>query len=175
MPFGVSNSPAVFQTLVNDVLRDTFNRFVFVYLDDILIFSQNKRHHIQHVRLVLQWLLENRLFAKLEKCEFHVRSVPFLGFILSPEGIRMDPGKVEAVANWPTPDSRKGVQPLFHPPTCSFEDASGHGASPDRLPACKLGPEFIGPYIVAKVLNPVTVRLKLPPMLKKNESGISCI
>ncbi len=109
MPFGVSNSPAVFQTLVNDVLRDTFNRFVFVYLDDILIFSQNKRHHSQHVRLVLQWLLENRLFAKLEKCEFHVRSVPFLGFILLPEGIRMDPGKVEAVANWPTPDSRKRV------------------------------------------------------------------
>ncbi len=110
MPFGLSNSPAVFQTLVNDVLRDVVNRFVFVYLDDILIFSQNERDHIQHVRLVLQWLLENRLFAKLEKCEFHAQSVPFLGFILSPEGIRMDPAKVEAVANWPTPDNRKAVQ-----------------------------------------------------------------
>ncbi len=110
MPFGLSNSPAVFQTLVNDVLRDVVNWFVFVYLDDILIFSQNERDHIQHVRLVLQRLLENRLFAKLEKCEFHAQSVPFLGFILSPEGIRMDPAKVEAVANWPTPDSRKAVQ-----------------------------------------------------------------
>ncbi len=110
MPFGLSNSPAVFQTLVNDVLRDVVNRFVFVYLDDILIFSQNERDHIQHVRLVLQRLLENRLFAKLEKCEFHAQSVPFLGFILSPEGIRMDPAKVEAVANWPTPDNRKAVQ-----------------------------------------------------------------
>ncbi len=69
--FGLSNSPAVFQTLVNYVLRDLVNWFVFVYLDDILIFSQNERDHIQHVRLVLQWLLENRLFAKLEKCEFH--------------------------------------------------------------------------------------------------------
>ncbi len=86
------------------------NRFLFVYLDDILIFSQNERDHIQHVRLVLQRLLENRLFAKLEKCEFHAQSVPFLGFILSLEGIRMDPAKVEAVANWPTPDSRKAVQ-----------------------------------------------------------------
>ncbi len=110
MPFGLSNSPAVFQTLVNDVLRDVVNRFVFVYLDDILIFSQNERDHIQHVRLVLQRLLENRLFAKLEKCEFHAQSVPFLGFILSPEGIRMDPAKVEAVANWPTPEDRKAVQ-----------------------------------------------------------------
>ncbi len=110
MPFGLSNSPAVFQTLVNDVLRDVVNRFVFVYLDDILIFSQNERDHIQHVRLVLQRLLENRLFAKLEKCEFHAQSVPFLGFILSPEGIRMDPAKVEAVANWPTPDNHKAVQ-----------------------------------------------------------------
>ncbi len=110
MPFGLSNSPAVFQTLVNDVLRDVVNRFVFVYLDDILIFSQNERDHIQHVRLVLQRLLENHLFAKLEKCEFHAQSVPFLGFILSPEGIRMDPAKVEAVANWPIPDNRKAVQ-----------------------------------------------------------------
>ncbi len=110
MPYGLSNSPAVFQTLVNDVLRDVVNRFVFVYLDDILIFSQNERDHIQHVRLVLQRLLENRLFAKLKKCEFHTRSVPFLVFILSPEGIRMDPAKVEAVANWPTIDNRKVVQ-----------------------------------------------------------------
>ncbi len=110
MPFGLSNSPTVFQTLVNDVLRDVVNRFMFVYLDDILNFSQNERDHIQDVRLVLQRLLENRLFAKLEKCEFHARSVPFLGFILSPEGIRMDPAKVEAVANWPTPDNRKVVQ-----------------------------------------------------------------
>ncbi|KAL0188144.1 hypothetical protein M9458_015243, partial [Cirrhinus mrigala] len=68
MPFGLSNSPAVFQVLVNDVLRDMVNRFVFVYLDDILIFSQNER---DHVRRVLQRLLENRLYGKVEKCEFH--------------------------------------------------------------------------------------------------------
>lgn len=110
MPFGLSNSPAVFQALVNDMLRDKVNRFVFVYLDDILIFSQNEREHVQHVRRVLQRLLENRLFAKVEKCEFHTQSVSFLGFVLSPEGVRMDPAKVKAVADWPTPDSRKAVQ-----------------------------------------------------------------
>ncbi len=90
MPFGLSNSPAVFQALVNDVLRDMVDRFVFVYLDDILIFSQNERDHVQHVRRVLQRLLENRLFTKVEKCQFHAWSVPFRGFILSPDGIRMD-------------------------------------------------------------------------------------
>ncbi len=70
---------------------------------------------------VTQRLLENRLFAKLEKCEFHAQSVPFLGFILSPEGIRMDPAKVEAVANWPTPDSRKAVSTISG--VCQFLQA----------------------------------------------------
>ncbi len=87
MPFDLSNSPAVFQALANDVLRDMVDRFVFVYLEDILIFSQNERDHVQHIRRVLQRLLDNRLFAKVEKCQFQARSVPSLGFILSPEGI----------------------------------------------------------------------------------------
>ncbi len=110
MPFGLSNSTAVFQALVNDMLRDMVNRFVFIYLDDILVFSQNERDHVQHIRRVLQQLLEKKLFAKVVKCQFHARSVSFLGFILSPEGIRMDPAKVKAVADWPTPDSSRAVQ-----------------------------------------------------------------
>ena len=67
MPFGLINSPAVFQALVNDFLHDMLNRFVFVYLDDILIFSCNMEEHVQHVRTMLQRLLENRLFVKAEK------------------------------------------------------------------------------------------------------------
>ncbi len=101
MPFDLSNSPAVFQALAN---------LVFVYLEDILIFSQNERDHVQHIRRVLQRLLDNRLFAKVEKCQFQARSVPSLGFILSPEGIRMDPAKVKAVADWPTPENRRAFQ-----------------------------------------------------------------
>ncbi len=110
MPFGLSNSPAIFQALVNDMLRDIVDRFLFVYLDDILIFSQNERDHVQHIRRVLQRLQDNRLFAKVEKCQFHVQSAPFLGFILSPKRIRMDPAKVKAVADWPTPDNCRVVQ-----------------------------------------------------------------
>ena len=82
MPFGLTNAPAVFQALINDVLRDFLHCFVFVYLDDILIFSRDPVQHTEHVHLVLQWLLENRLFVKAEKCEFHVPSVQFLGFII---------------------------------------------------------------------------------------------
>ncbi len=109
MPFGLSNSPAVFQALVNDVLRDMVDQFIYVYLDDILIFSSSLQEHVQHVRRVLQRLLENGLFVKAEKCAFHAQSVPFLGFIVSPEGVRMDPDRVKAVVNWPTPDSRKAL------------------------------------------------------------------
>uniref|UniRef100_A0A8C1CA59 Gypsy retrotransposon integrase-like protein 1 n=1 Tax=Cyprinus carpio carpio TaxID=630221 RepID=A0A8C1CA59_CYPCA len=78
--------------------------------DDILIFSSSFQDHVQHVRQVLQRLLENQLFVKAEKCEFHVQSVSFLGHIISVGGIRMDPAKVRAVSEWPAPDSRKALQ-----------------------------------------------------------------
>ncbi len=110
LPFGLTNAPAVFQGLVNSVLGDMINQFVFVYLDDILIFSPSLQLHTQHVRRVLQRLLENQLFVKAEKCEFHAESVTFLGHIISTRGIKPDPAKIEAVAKWPVPDSRKALQ-----------------------------------------------------------------
>ncbi|TKS65266.1 Retrotransposon-like protein 1 [Collichthys lucidus] len=110
MPFGLTNAPAVFQALVNDVLRDMLNKHVFVYLDDILIFSKTKEDHIHHVQGVLQRLLENLLFVKAEKCEFHAPSVSFLGYIVGQGSIQMDPAKVSAVTAWPVPDSRKQLQ-----------------------------------------------------------------
>ncbi len=110
LPFGLSNAPAVFQALVNDVLRDMVDQFIYVYLDDILIFSHSLQEHVQHVRQVLQRLLENGLYVKAEKCVFHAQSVPFLGYIVSAEGVRMDTDKVQAVVDWPTPDSRKALQ-----------------------------------------------------------------
>ncbi len=110
LPFGLTNAPAVFQGMVNRVLGDMINRFVFVYLDDILIFSPSLQVHTQHVRQVLQRLLENQLFVKAEKCEFHAKSVSFLGFIVSDGEIKPDLAKVEAVAKWPVPDTRKALQ-----------------------------------------------------------------
>ncbi len=110
MPFGLVNAPAVFQALINDVLRDMLDKFVFVYLDDILIFSRCYQEHVQHVRIVLSQLLKNGLFVKLEKSEFHVPTVSFLGFIVSSGNVQMDPGKIQAVLNWPQSCSVKEVQ-----------------------------------------------------------------
>ncbi len=110
LPFGLVNAPAEFQALVNDVLRDMIKVFVFVYLYDIYIFSPSLQVYVQHVHRVLQRLLENRLFVKAEKCMFHSRSVTFLGYVVSAEGISMDPDKVRAVIEWPVPDSRIALQ-----------------------------------------------------------------
>ena len=110
MPFGLCNAPGVFQGMINDVLRNFLNKFVFVYLDDILIFSPDEETHIQHVRQVLQKLLENQLYCKAEKCEFHVKTVSFLGYIVTANHVQMDPVKVSAVEDWPTPTNRKQIQ-----------------------------------------------------------------
>ena len=110
MPFGLTNAPAVFQALVNDILRDMLNKFVFVYLDDILIFSHSPTDHVRHVRQVLQRLLENQLYVKAEKCEFHRSSVPFLGFVISAGAIEMDNQKVRSVIDWPQPTTRCEMQ-----------------------------------------------------------------
>ena len=105
IPFSLTNAPAVFQTLVNDVLRDFINVFVVIYLD-ILIFSRTPKEHTTYVRLVLQRLLENRLFVKAEKCVFNAASVEFLGHILEKGQVRADPTKVWAVEDWGRPADR---------------------------------------------------------------------
>ena len=110
MPFGLTNAPAVFQALMNDVLRDMLDQFVVVYLDDILIFSRSLEEHVQHVRLVLERLLRNRLFVKAEKCLFHSESVDYLGFIVERGKTRADPRKIKAVVEWPDPKSHKELQ-----------------------------------------------------------------
>lgn len=110
MPFGLSNAPAVFQGFMNEILRDFLQRFVIVYIDDILIYSTSLSEHIHHVKQVLQHLRDHQLFLKLEKCEFHQETVQFLGYVISQHGITMDQRKVEAVSNWPIPSTVKELQ-----------------------------------------------------------------
>ncbi|KAI2661634.1 Transposon Tf2-6 polyprotein [Labeo rohita] len=110
MPFGLANSPSYFQAFVNDVFRDMLDRWVIVYIDDILIFSSSYSEHVQHVRAVLQRLIQHKLFAKEEKCQFHQESIAFLGYVISPEGVAMDDAKVRAVRDWPRPKTLKELQ-----------------------------------------------------------------
>ena len=102
MPFGLTGAPATFQRYINDALRE--------YLDDILIYSRTRTEHEEHLRLVLTALRKASLYAKLTKCEFAVQETRFLGLIVTTEGIKMDPAKVDTVVNWKTPTCLTDVQ-----------------------------------------------------------------
>ena len=109
MPFSLTNASAIFQHLMNDVFREFLYHFVVVYLDDILVFSKNEKDHKNHVRLVLEKLRSVGFYAKLEKCIFHQLQVEFLGYIISGEGLPMDPKKIEAVISWKRPSTVRDV------------------------------------------------------------------
>ncbi|KAF8761550.1 hypothetical protein RHS01_01325 [Rhizoctonia solani] len=110
MPFGLTNAPAAFQHFMNNLFRDLIDVTVVIYLDNILIFSEDPANHPNHVREVLSRLMKNQLFCKLSKCHFHVTTVDYLGIVISPAGFSMDQKKVEAVTSWPTPEMVKQVQ-----------------------------------------------------------------
>ena len=110
MHYRLTNAPASFQQFMNDCFKDLLDVCIVVYLDDILIYSENLDKHATHIREVLRRLRTNSLFAKLEKCEFDVDTTSFLGFIISPEGLKMDDAKVQIIRDWLTPWKVKDVQ-----------------------------------------------------------------
>jgi hypothetical protein len=99
MSFGLTNAPAHFMYLMNSVFMPKLDKFVVVFIDDILIYSKNEEDHSEHLRIVLTRLREQQLYAKFSKCEFWLREVPFLGHVLSDGGIMVDPAKVQEVLN----------------------------------------------------------------------------
>jgi hypothetical protein len=110
MPFGLANTPATFQAYINTVLIGLLDHFVVVYLDDILIYSRNKGEYHNHVCQVLTRLYKNNLFCKLSKCEFDIKEVEFLGFLIGTEGVCMDPERVCSIIEWPEPESFHNIQ-----------------------------------------------------------------
>jgi hypothetical protein len=102
MSFGLTNALAYFMYLMNKVFMEYLDKFVVVFIDDILIFSKNEEEHDEHLCLVLQKLRENQLYAKLNKCEFWLKEISFLGHIISEGGISVDPTKVKVVLSWRT-------------------------------------------------------------------------
>ncbi|XP_052736657.1 uncharacterized protein LOC128197864 [Vigna angularis] len=103
MPFGVTNAPAIFMDYMNRIFRPFLDKFVVVFIDDILVYSKTREEHEDHLRAVLEVLRERRLYAKLSKCEFWMEEVPFLGYVISAGGIAVDPAKVQAVLQWERP------------------------------------------------------------------------
>ena len=105
MPFGLTNASASFQGYINKILAEKLDIFVIVYLDDILIYTDDDESHVTAVRWVLEQLRKFSLFANLKKCWFHQEEVWFLGYVVSLKGIRMEDERIEAVKQWPEPQS----------------------------------------------------------------------
>ena len=103
MPFGLTNAPAIFMDLMNRVCRPFLDKFVIVFIDDILIYSKTEEEHREHLRSVLELLKKEELYAKFSKCEFWLREVQFLGHIICQDGIKVDPANIEAVMKWKSP------------------------------------------------------------------------
>ena len=99
MSFGLTNAPAIFMDLMNRIFKPLLDLFVVVFIDDILVYSTSKEDHEGHLRIVLQVLRDEKLYAKFSKCEFWLREVAFLGHVVSGEGIKVDLKKMEAVKN----------------------------------------------------------------------------
>ena len=113
MSFGLTNAPAYFMYLMNSVFMPELDKFVVVFIDDILVYLENEQDHAEHLRVVLTRLREHQLYVKFSKCEFWLKKVPFLGHILSEEGIDVDPSKVQEVMDWKAQTSISEVRSIL--------------------------------------------------------------
>ena len=105
MSFGLTNAPAYFMSMMNKVFMEFLDKFVVVFIDDILVYSKNEEEHKEHLHLVLEKLRGHQLYAKFSKCEFWLKEVGFLEHVISREGIAVDPTKVVTITNWEAPTS----------------------------------------------------------------------
>jgi hypothetical protein len=110
MSFGLTNAPAYFMYLMNSVFMPKLDKFVVVFIDDILVYSKNEAEHTKHLHTVLQRLRDHQLYAKLSKCELWLREIRFLGHTISQDGVSVDPKKVQEVMNWTPPTTVRQIR-----------------------------------------------------------------
>src|SRR3954469_13652796 len=110
MSFGLTNAPATFSRLMNYIFMEYLDKFVVVYLDDILIYSKNDEEHAEHLRLILTKLREHKLYVKYSKCEFWLPEVTYLGHVISKDGIAVTPERIQAIIDWTPPKTVKQVR-----------------------------------------------------------------
>jgi len=110
MPFGLTNAPAAFQRWINRTLQSYIDICCIVYLDDVLIFSDNLEQHQKDVAAIIRAIRQQGMKLKPSKCEFHQRETEYLGFIINNEGVKVDPIKTAAIWDWKAPTNKKGIQ-----------------------------------------------------------------
>nr|GFB71755.1 putative reverse transcriptase domain-containing protein [Tanacetum cinerariifolium] len=116
MPFGLTNTPAVFIDLMNRVCKPYLDKFMIVFIDDILIYSENKEEHGEPLKTILKLLKDENLYAKFSKCDFWLNSVQFLGHVIDSNGIHVDPAKIEAIKSWAAPTTPTKVASILSLP-----------------------------------------------------------
>src|SRR3954467_14733939 len=172
MPFCVTNAPGVFMEYMNRIFHEYLDRFVVVFIDDILIYSKSESDHVEHLKLVLQVLKEKKLYAKLSKCEFWLKEVSFLVHVIYGDGIVVDPSKVDVVLQWETPKSATEIR--------SFLGFAGYyrrfieGFSKLALPLTRLtckGKAFVWDVQCEESFNELKKRLTSAPVLTFPNSG----
>ncbi|GAU50497.1 hypothetical protein TSUD_242400 [Trifolium subterraneum] len=166
MPFGLTNAPTVFMDYMNRIFQPCLDKFVVIFIDDILIYSKDPQEHAEHLRIVLDILREKQLYAKFSKCEFWLSEVKFLGHVISQGGVSVDPSKVEAVLNWERPRTVSEIR--------SFLGLAGYyrrfilGFSEIALPLTRLtrkGAAFVWDELCENSFNLLKQKLTSAPVL----------
>ncbi|GJV80902.1 putative reverse transcriptase domain-containing protein [Tanacetum coccineum] len=135
MCFGLTNAQAVFMDLMNWVCKPYLDKFVIVFIDDILIYSKSKKEHEEHLRQILKLLKKEELYAKFSKCEFWISKVQFLGHVIDCRGIHVDPAKIESIKDWASPKTPTEIRQLWKPKDSLDRLSSGIKENLDYLEA----------------------------------------